>query len=128
IGICLVFTAITHGPVFILMLAMTGFFLGMGGCNTWAVTQTLAGPYAAGRWAGVQNFVGNFAGWIAPILTGYLIDRTGRYEWPFFITAAFAWVGAVSWGLIVGPIEPVTWEQVSSRPRMAAAPAAGASL
>src|SRR5581483_773776 len=73
IGICLVFTAITHGPVFILMLAMTGFFLGMGGCNTWAVTQTLAGPYAAGRWAGVQNFVGNFAGWIAPILTGYLI-------------------------------------------------------
>lgn len=128
VGICLVFTAITHGPIFILMLALTGFWLGMAGCNTWAVTQTLAGPAASGRWTGVQNFIGNFAGWIAPMLTGYLLDRTGRYEWPFFITAAVAWVGAASWGLIVGPVEPVNWEQVSGRSTVLAAPAAGTSL
>jgi len=94
----------------------------------WAVTQTLAGPAAAGRWAGVQNFVGNFAGWIAPILTGFLVDRTGQFWWAFFITAAVAWIGAVSWGFIVGPIEPVDWERIAARSLLPAAPAANASL
>jgi MFS family permease len=74
----------------------------------------LAGPLAAGRWTGVQNFVGNMAGWVAPVLTGFLVDRTGRFEWAFFITAAIAWTGALSWGLLVGPVEPVNWKQLSS--------------
>jgi len=114
IGVCLVLTPLTHGGVFIIMLAMTGVFLGIGCCSTWAVTQTLAGPLAAGRWTGVQNFVGNMAGWVAPVLTGFLVDRTGRFERAFFITAAIAWTGALSWGLLVGPVEPVNWKQLSS--------------
>ena len=128
VGICLALSAVTEGATFILMLALTGAFLGIGACSTWAVTQTLAGPGAAGRWTGVQNFIGNFAGWIAPMLTGYLIDRTGRYESAFFITAAVAWIGALSWGLIVGPIEPVKWEQLTPNPAMLAPPAAEASI
>lgn len=118
-------TAVTHGAWFILMLALTGVFLGMACCSTWAVTQTLAGPLAAGRWAGVQNFIGNFAGWIAPMLTGYLIDRTGRYESAFFITAAVAWIGAASWGLVVGPVEPVNWELAAAPPPISVRPTTG---
>lgn len=63
-----------------------------------------------GRWAGLQNFVGNFAGAVSPWLTGYLIDRTGQFYWPFFITAAVAWIGALAWTLIVGRVEEVNWE------------------
>jgi len=109
VGAFLVLTAITQGRVFIAMLALTGTFLGISICNGWAITQTLAGPLAAGRWTGVQNFIGNFAGWVAPWLTGLLLDRTGRFYWPFFITAAVAWMGALFWGLVVGPVEPVNW-------------------
>jgi MFS transporter, ACS family, D-galactonate transporter len=109
VGVFLVLTAVTEGRVFIAMLALTGIFLGISICSGWAITQTLAGPLAAGRWTGVQNFIGNFAGWVAPWLTGFLLDRTGRFYWPFFITAAVAWVGALSWGLVVGPVEPVDW-------------------
>jgi MFS family permease len=98
--------------VFIAMLALTGTFLGISICSGWAITQTLAGPLAAGRWTGFQNFIGNFAGWVAPMLTGFLLDRTGRYQWPFFITAGVAWLGAISWGLVVGPVEPILWEKV----------------
>ena len=113
VGICLVLLVFAHGQFFIFILALTGIFLGISCCSTWAVTQTLAGPHAAGRWTGVQNFVGNFAGWVAPALTGFLLDRTGQFYWPFFITATIAWIGAAAWGLVVGPIEPVDWARIT---------------
>jgi ACS family D-galactonate transporter-like MFS transporter len=115
VGICLVLTAFTQGRAFIVMLALTGVFLGLSCCSTWAISQTLAGPLAAGRWAGVQNCIGNFAGWVAPMLTGFLLDRTGSFLWPFFITATVACLGALGWGVIVGRVEPVDWEKAEAR-------------
>ena len=115
VGVFLMLVVVSHGASFLVTLALTGVCLGPAVSNSWAVTQTLAGPIAAGRWAGVQNFVGNFAGWIAPILTGFLVDRTGHFWWAFFITAIVAGIGAGSWQFIVGPIEPVDWELITSR-------------
>jgi len=123
IGISLILTAVTEGRLFIGMLALTGIFLGIACCSSWAITQTLAGPQASGRWTGVQNFIGNFAGWVAPVLTGFLVDRTGHYYWPFFVTAGVAWIGAMSWGLIVGRVETVDWGRLASRPAILAGPA-----
>lgn len=54
------------------------------------MTQTMAGPQMVGRWTGVQNFVGSFAGALAPWLAGFLLDRTGHFYW-------------------AGPIKPVAW-------------------
>ena len=123
LGVFLILLVKSNSASLPLTLALTGVFLGIACCSTWAVTQTLAGPLAAGRWAGTQNFIGNFAGWIAPMLTGFLLDRTGGFEWAFFITAAVAWAGAASWGLFVGRIEPVDWERSSG----AMIPAGGAA-
>jgi MFS family permease len=91
----------------LLMLAGAGF--GMGSSNVWAITQTLAGPQAAGRWSGAQNFVSNLSGAMGPALTGVLVDRTGHFLWPFMITGAVAWSGAAVWAFLLGPIEPVEW-------------------
>ena len=60
---------------------------------------------------GAQNFVANLAGAVAPALTGFLVDRTGRFYWPFLITSAITWMGALQWGLVVGPVEPVVWKR-----------------
>jgi MFS family permease len=92
----------------LMMLAGAGF--GMASANCWAITQILAGPKAAGRWAGSQNFIGNLAGAIGPALTGILVDRTGHFFWPFLIAGAVAWLGAAAWAFMLGPIEPVEWE------------------
>ena len=128
VGIAMILTVLTHGAAFVAVLALTGMCLGFACCSSWTVTQTLAGPLAAGRWAGFQNFIGNFAGWIAPVLTGFLVDRTGGFAWAFFVTGCVAWIGALCWGLIVGPIEPVDWDLVAKRSRIAGMPAASASL
>ncbi|MGO9124491.1 MAG: MFS transporter [Terriglobales bacterium] len=111
LGIFLALTVASHGAVFVGMLALTGVFLGIGISNGWAITQTLAGPLAAGRWTGVQNFIGNLAGWVAPVLTGFLVDRTGRFYWPFCICAAVSWVGALSWMFVVDRVEQVDWSK-----------------
>jgi MFS family permease len=92
----------------LLMLAGAGF--GMSSSNVWAITQTLAGPRAAGRWAGSQNFIGNLSGAIGPALTGLLVDRTGHFFWPFLIAGGMAWAGASVWSFLLGPIEPVVWK------------------
>jgi MFS transporter, ACS family, D-galactonate transporter len=98
----------------LLMLAGMGF--GMVSANIWAITQTLAGPHAAGRWAGSQNFIGNLSGAVAPALTGILVDRTGNFLWPFLIAGAVAWSGAAVWTFLLGPIEPVVWKNFRSIP------------
>jgi ACS family D-galactonate transporter-like MFS transporter len=113
IGILLVLTVVVQGRLFPWMLGLTGVFLGISICNSWAIPQTLAGPRMVGRWVGVQNFVGNLAGAVAPALTGFLLDRTGSFYWPFFITAIIAWIGAASWWFVVGPLEEVDWNQCS---------------
>src|SRR5450631_428653 len=85
--------------------------------NVWAITQTLAGPVAAGRWTGFQNFVGNLAGMVAPWLTGFVLERTGHFSWAFVIMTAVALSGAASWFFVVGPVEPVIW---AAKPRVVA--------
>jgi MFS family permease len=127
LAISLALAAVVPDFFIVPVLAIAGIGLGMAGGNCWAVTQTLAGPRVAGRWAGFQNFVGNFAGAVAPALTGYLLGRTGQFYWPLVIAAAMAGIGAVSWVLIVGPLETVDWEKELAARRLESimAPAAG---
>lgn len=128
IGIALILIVKTTGLVFIGMLVLIGIFLGISVCNSWAFPQSLAGPSMVGRWVGVQNFVGNLAGASAPILTGLLLDRTGSFYWPFFITAVVAWIGAIAWYFVVGPLDEVDWEKYSRKaPSVPAGTASGLS-
>ncbi|HEX3819216.1 MAG TPA: MFS transporter [Candidatus Sulfotelmatobacter sp.] len=110
LGICLALTAVVSDKALPWMLFITGTFLGIAACATWTIPQTLAGRTMVGRWVGWQNFVGNLGGAVAPFLTGYLLDHTGLYSWPFFITAAVAWLGAIAWTVMIGSIEEVKWK------------------
>jgi MFS family permease len=128
IGIFLILTVMAPGPLLTAALALTGTFLGISICNSWAISQMLAGPRMVGRWVGVQNFAGNLAGAVAPALTGFLLDRTGSFYWPFLITAAVAWIGGLSWWFVVGPLDEVDWgKRTGTRIRINATPAAGAA-
>ncbi len=94
----------------VLFLFVTCAGAGLCTANLWAITQTIAGPLAAGKWSGLQNCFGNFAGIIAPALTGYVVQRTGHFFWAFAATAAVLLAGALSWAFVVGRVEPVHWK------------------
>jgi MFS family permease len=99
------------GPTVSVILLLAAFAAGgMCGSNIWAITQTLAGPRMAGRWTGLQNFLGNLAGVIAPAMTGFVIDYTGRFFLAFVIMAVVAVLAAFSYIFVIGPVKQVTWE------------------
>lgn len=84
---------------------------GASSSNVWAITQTLAGPKATGRWTGFQSFVGNLSGIVAPALTGLVLQRTGHFQWAFAILMGVTLLGAASWAFLIGPIEQATWSR-----------------
>jgi MFS family permease len=69
--------------------------------NLWALTQTLAGPQAAGRWTGMQNACGNLAGILSPMVTGWLVTKTGHYSIAFLAASLACLGGAASFRLLV---------------------------
>jgi MFS family permease len=77
--------------------------------NHWAITQTLAGPRAAGTWTGMQNTIGNLSGIVAPIATGFIVKLTGSYAWAFASPAILAVAGAGSYLFLVGEVVPAKW-------------------
>jgi ACS family D-galactonate transporter-like MFS transporter len=85
--------------------------LGMCSPNLWTMTQILAGPQTAGKWAGLENFCGNLAGIIAPIAVGVILQRTGEFFWAFAITGAVTLLGAASYIFLVGEVAPVKWSR-----------------
>jgi cyanate permease len=91
----------------LLLLACMAF--GVYTSNSWAITQTLAGPLAAGRWTSVQNGVGNLSGIAAPYVTGVLVQKTGSFYWPFLVSAVIVLIGAFFWTVVVGKVEGVKW-------------------
>lgn len=82
-------------------LFITCLVLGLYFSNLWALTQTLAGIHAAGRWTGMQNACGNIAGVLSPLAAGWIIHRTGRFTWAFAAASVACLAGAASFGLLV---------------------------
>jgi MFS family permease len=105
------FVGLAHVGSSVVALVLGVVFWGVASSNLWALTQTLAGPQATGRWTGIQNMVGNFAGGVAPAVTGLVLDRTGQFYGAFAIAAAIAFLGAMSFVFLVGPVEPVVWHK-----------------
>jgi len=71
--------------------------LGLATANYWALTQTLIPAAAIGRMSGVQNCAASVAGIAAPLLTGWLKQRTGSYEAPMQAIWFFLVSGVVSY-------------------------------
>ena len=98
-----------HEAASIALLLLACMSFGVYTSNNWAITQTLSGPLAAGRWTSIQNGVGNLSGIAAPWLTGVVVEKTGAFYLAFVIAAAIALIGAFFWGMVVGPVETVKW-------------------
>jgi MFS family permease len=99
----------TDHTVCVALLCLASASFGTFSCNHWAVTQTLAGKGAAGRWTGLENAFGNVSGFVAPWVAGVILDKTGTLLWAFAACAVLLLVGASSFLFIVGRVEPERW-------------------
>ena len=71
--------------------------LGLATANYWALTQTLIPGAAIGRISGIQNCACSVAGIVAPILTGWLLQKTGNYEAPMMAVLVMLLLGVFSY-------------------------------
>jgi MFS family permease len=96
--------------VSVLSLVCAGVAFGLNTSTLYSIGQTLAGPKVAAKWMGIQNSIANLAGVVAPIVTGRVVDMTGRYDWAFVIAAITAAVGIVGWAVVIPSVETLAWE------------------
>lgn len=84
-------------------LLVACFAYGIYASNLWALSQTLAGSTAAGRWTGFQNACANVAGVVAAMLTGLIVARTGQFALAFMGASLACLFGAASYWFLVHP-------------------------
>jgi MFS transporter, ACS family, D-galactonate transporter len=105
--------AVVSNPVACLgLLMVASLAFGCLTSNLWAITQTLAGPDAAGKWTGWQNMMGNVAGFAAPYFTGVIVNRTGSFLMAFVAVAVAMLIGAMAFLVIVQQVAPVRWKRL----------------
>jgi MFS family permease len=87
------------GAVTILVGSLMG--VAVASANYWALTQAVTPAKVIGRVIGVQNTVGNMAGICAPIVTGWLISRTGNFSTAIFFAGGALLIASAAYLLLV---------------------------
>ncbi len=109
VAVLLLFANAADPTVALGVVILAGFSMGFASSNNWAITQTLAGPAAAGRWTGLQNGIGNFGGVLSPQLTGFVVDKTGSFYLAFLMTSLVLAVGSLLYFVLVRRVQPIEW-------------------
>ena len=100
---------VANQPVSLGFLIASCVSLGIFTSNVWAITQTLAGPEAAGKWTGFQNCIGNLGGVISPVVAGLIVEQTGSFFLAFAVAAVILVLGAGCYLFLVPRVEPIVW-------------------
>lgn len=70
------------------------------GC-IWTLASDVADPDHVASLGAIQNFGGFLGAALAPIVTGWILEKTGTFNWVFVVAGMLLLVGAVSYGLLV---------------------------
>jgi sugar phosphate permease len=73
----------------------------------WSIPGLIAPRESVGSVGGIMNFVTQISAISAPILTGYVVQRTHSFAWAFAVAAIYLAIGVASYIFLLGDIEPV---------------------
>jgi ACS family D-galactonate transporter-like MFS transporter len=85
--------------LFFAVVSLSG--LGLATANYWALTQTLVPASSIGRVSGIQNAACSFSGIAAPIISGWLLEKTGSYEAPMMAVLVALVVGVLCYLFLI---------------------------
>ncbi|SAK72728.1 d-galactonate transporter [Caballeronia hypogeia] len=84
------------------IMALAFFGKGLAAIG-WAVISDTAPKQITGLAGGVFNAIGNIGGIVTPIVSGYIIAKTGSYAGVLVFVAAHALVSAAAYAFLMGP-------------------------
>lgn len=94
-------TYITSNVVALGFMSAAMFALGAIGANVWAAVADISPKSTVAGVAGFQNFIGQFAGILAPIVTGILVQKTNSYHVAFNINGLLGIICALLYIFVV---------------------------
>ncbi len=102
------FVSSTTGTLLCFTLAYAS--IAFTGANIWSLPGDIAPtPGHVATLGGIQNFAANLSGIVISTFTGLMVTITkGSFVVPLCVSGALCVVGAISYLLIVGPIEPLS--------------------
>jgi MFS family permease len=106
---CMLCMAVGSRPLALGAMFVYQALCGASSPGVYAIPQILAGARATGRWVGIQNSLGNFAGMIAPAATGFIIQGTGRFTAAFILAAAVSMLGLIGWVAMLPKLAELRW-------------------
>lgn len=89
----------------VLTIAMASFCGDMTMGSSWSVCMDV-GRELSGTVSGCMNMWGNLAGFLFPIVTGFLVQTLGSWDLPIIVSSAIFFLGALLW-LRIDPTQPV---------------------
>jgi len=106
---CMVAMAVGSRQVALTAMFLYQMLCGIQSPGVYAVPQILAGPRATGRWVGVQNSIGSFAGVLSPAATGLIVNSTHAFTGAFLLAGAVSLFGVIGWVWMLPKLKEIRW-------------------
>ena len=87
------------------LIALVSFCNDLTIPGAWTACMDVGGG-CVGTLSGAMNMMGNFGGFLSPVVIGYIVQRTHSWTLAFYVTAAVYLLGAVFW-LMIDPVTPL---------------------
>lgn len=110
LGLFIFAPAFLHDPRLVLLcltLALSG--ISMASPVAWTLPSLLAPAGGIGRLGAIINLAGQLAAITAPIITGYLGQRTHSFRGSFAVAGLIVFLGLLSYAFLLGRIAPVVF-------------------
>ncbi|MHA6311965.1 MULTISPECIES: MFS transporter [Pantoea] len=78
----------------VMMMSVSIFFLYITGAIYWAIIQDVVHKSRVGSISGFIHLVGSLSGIIGPIVTGFIVQHTGKFDSAFVLAGCVAALGA----------------------------------
>lgn len=105
-SLLLIPAALTPSATSAIWLIAGASLVGLATANLIVILQSCAPENEVGIWTGFENFAGNIGGFFAPLLTGFLIAKTGSYFAGFALGPMVLITGLIAYWFILGDLHP----------------------
>ena len=107
--VCMLTMAYGSGPLALASIFVYQALNGASSPGLYAMPEILGGHRATGRWVGIQNSGGSFAGVVAPWLSGIIVSLTGHFTLAFVVAAGMSFLGLVGWIGMIPRLRELEW-------------------
>ena len=73
----------------------------------WSIPSLIAPRGGTGGIGGIMNFFNNMMGFLAPMVTGFIVGATNSFSSAFMVAGVVLLIGIFSYVVVLGRIEPI---------------------